>query len=66
MYVLHTIKSIIILARHIFSVLYIDASIFTSDTHREPFHRNKDHDGSNEINPEDKKEQEYVYPSQRL
>ena len=57
MYVLYTLKDIIILAHHIFPVLYIVACIFTSDTQRKTFHRNKNDDGSNERNPDDKKEQ---------
>ena len=51
----YILKNIIILARHIFSVLYIGASTFTSDTHRAPFHRNKKRNGSNESNPDNKK-----------
>ena len=47
MHVSYILKNIIILARHIFPVLYIGASTFTSDTHRALFQRNKERDGSN-------------------
>jgi len=55
MHVPYILKNIIILARRIFPVLYIGASTFTSDIHRAPFHRNKERDGSNESDPDDRK-----------
>ena len=55
MHVPYIFKNIIILARHIFPVLYIGSSTCTSDTHRAPFHRNKERDGNNESNHDDKK-----------
>ena len=55
MNVLYILKNIIILVCHIFPVLYMGASIFTSDTHRAPSHCNKERDGSNKSNPANKK-----------
>jgi len=52
---LYILKNIIILAHRIFPVSYIGASTFTSDTRRAPSHRNKERDGSNKSNPDNKK-----------
>ena len=55
MHVSYILKNIIISACHIFPVLDISASTFTSDTQRTLFLRNKDRDRSDERNPDDKK-----------